>query len=375
MLTSLLISSMARPWRLATFIVLFSSQTLLAEQFISANNVKFRYSGRVLHDGEQAFLTWPGTSVNFSFTGKQLAIVLEDKTGENYFNVIFNGDDRYPYVLHAKQGTHRYDLSHAITSDTSHITLFKRTEGAEGGTYFHGAAISENSQLLAPQQAPIRKIMFYGDSITVGMGNEAAHNDPDNKASEKNHYLSYAAITARRLNAEFHSIAKSGIGFMVSWFDFTMLDYYDQLTAHSNNNSAWNFDSWQPDVVVVNLGQNDRWLIENEKRLEATPDDIERAYEAFVRKLMLHHPNAQFICAIGSMDASQSMVWPNYIANAVSAIQSSPDNPQDKARVTTVIFEFSGYGAHPRIDQHVKNAAKLSAVIADKMNWSVVDNH
>ena len=373
MLTSRVVSSIARPWRLALFIVLFSSQALQAEQFISANNAKFRYSGRVLHDGEQAYLTWPGTSVNFSFTGKQLVLVLEDETGENYFNVIFNGDDRYPYVLHAKQGTHRYDLGHALSSETTHITLFKRTEGAEGGTFFHGAAIGENSHLLSPQHAPNRKIMFYGDSITVGMGNEAAHNDPDHQASDKNHYLSYAAITARRLNAEFHSIAKSGIGFMVSWFDFTMLDYYDQLTAQSNNDSVWNFDSWQPDVVVVNLGQNDRWLIENEKRLIATPDDIEQAYEAFVRKLMKHHPKAHFICAIGSMDAAQTMVWPNYIANAVSAIQASPDNPQDRDRLTTVIFEFNGYGAHPRVDQHVTNAAKLSALIADKMNWSVND--
>lgn len=341
-----------------------------ADQQFPYSDDGFRYTGRIAFENESAFLTWPGSSIHFAFTGNRLKLDLEDTSGQNYMNVIFNGKDDFPYVLHLQKGRHVYDLSHFIDREKSQVTIFKRTEGEEGGTYFHGVEIGDSQQLLSPPKAPKRRILFYGDSITVGMGNEAAYNDPDSKPAEKNHYLSYASIAARILNAEHHAIAKSGIGFMVSWFDFIMPEYYDQLTGENNNSSRWDFAAWQPDVVVVNLGQNDRWLIENEKRLQAQPKDIQQAYEAFLRKLMSHHPDAVFICAIGSMDAASTSKWPNYIANAIASIKASPKQKKDIERLHTFVFEFTGYRAHPRVKQHYDNARALSNFIADKMHWA-----
>ena len=351
------------------FFILFNPVRAFADRFVTSANDGFTYSGRVAYTEQGAFLSWPGNSVTFSFSGNKLVLTLDDQTGRNYYNVIFDGQDISPYVIHTQRGLHQYDLSHMVRNDTTQVTLFKRTEGEEGGTYFQGVTLADDGKMLAKPVPPSRRILFYGDSITVGMGNEAAHNDPDNKPSEKNHYLSYAAITARHLNAEFHSIAKSGIGFMVSWFDFTMPEYYDQLTAESNNNSSWHFDDWQPDVVVVNLGQNDRWLIENERRLNAGPEEIKKSYEEFIRTLMKHHPDAEFVCAIGSMDATKTSVWPDYIASAVDAIKASPDSSGDGQRVHTLVFDFTGYGAHPRVEQHRENAAKLTDYLKEMMNW------
>lgn len=342
-----------------------------ADQPFPYSDEGFRYSGRIAYENNSAFLTWPGSSIHFAFTGTTLKLDLEDTSGQNYFNVIFNGQDEYPYVLHLQEGRHVYDLSHFIDRKENQVTIFKRTEGEEGGTYFHGVRVGD-SQLLLPASKPSdRRILFYGDSITVGMGNEAAYNDPDNKPADKNHYLSYASITARMLNAEHHAIAKSGIGFMISWFDFIMPEYYDQLTGEDNNHSRWSFDAWQPDVVIVNLGQNDRWLIENEGRLQAQPSDIQQAYEAFLLKLMSHHPNALFVCAIGSMDAAKTARWPNYIADAVASIKATSIHKKDNARLHTFVFDFTGYTAHPRVKQHHDNATALSRFIAEKMQWSI----
>ncbi|MFQ3198917.1 MAG: hypothetical protein ACJAUL_002811 [Paraglaciecola sp.] len=85
------------------------------------------------------------------------------------------------------------------------------------------------------------------------MGNEAPYNGDDNLSSQKNHYLFYAPMIARILDAEFHTVSQSGIGFMIRWFDFIMADFYDQMAATGNNASRWDFTLWQPDVVV-NLG-------------------------------------------------------------------------------------------------------------------------
>lgn len=347
----------------------FHANALSPNGTYSSDNDGFRYTGRISFNEESAYLTWPGTSVSFSFSGRKLVLDLEDDKGNNYFNVIINDNQDFPLVLNTKKGRHQYDISYAINTDVSSVTLFKRTEGAEGGTFFHGVSLDSEEVLLDSALVSKRRILFYGDSITVGMGNEAADNNRDNLASEKNHYLSYAAITARNLDAEFHSIAKSGIGFMVSWFDFIMPEYYDQLTGESNNDSTWDFEQWQPHVVVVNLGQNDKWLIENERKLVATPQEIQNAYEAFIRKLMRLHPDATFVCAIGSMDASRDERWPGYIDNAVNKIKVSPDNEGDSTRIYTTVFEFNGYGAHPRVAQHHQNAEKLTSILKTVMGW------
>lgn len=85
--------------------------------------------------------------------------------------------------------------------------------------------------------------------------------------------MSYASIMARNLDAEAHIIAQSGIGIMISWVPFTMPDFYDQLSAVGNNESRWGFIRWTPDVVVINLMQNDKWLMEREKRVVRSADD------------------------------------------------------------------------------------------------------
>ena len=336
-------------------------------QFIPASHPALLYSGRIdTTDTNRPYLSWPGSSVSFKFTGAKLVLRLTDDKGLNYYNVIFNHQDAYPYVLAAQKGTHEYDLSHMIEKPVTEVTLFKRTEGEEGGSYIGGLILQARAKLLTPTPLPQRRIAFFGDSVTVGMGNEAAHNAPDNNPAEKNHYLSYAAIAARDLNAEFHSIAKSGIGVLVSWFDFTMPAYFDQLRAESNNDSKWDFSQWQPHVVVVNLLQNDSWLIDNEKRLNATPAEISQAYYEFIQTLRSKHPDAHFICALGSMDITRDNQWPGYVTQAIKQIKQQDAG----AKIDQIEFDYTGYGAHPRVEQHLKNAKKLSAFIRQKTAWS-----
>lgn len=333
---------------------------------ISASDKGFQYTGRIdFTDKNKPYLTWPGTSIKANITGNKLILLANDDTGNNYFNVIINGQDTHPYVLRVAKGSKQYDLSHLITSDKTEIEIFKRTEGLEGGTYFEGFEIS-GKQLEQPPVRPTRKIAFFGDSITTGVGNERADNDIDEGAAQKNHYLAYPAIAARNLNAEFHTIAKGGIGFMVSWFNFIMPEYYDQITAESNNDSKWDFSVWQPDVVVVNLGQNDSWLIDR-KRLQPTPseNDIIDAYADFILTLSALYPNAKFISVLGSMDITKNNKWTNYIERAIKVIKQK----NNKIEINMTLFEFNGYKKHPRVQQHVTNAAKLSRHIKTLMNW------
>jgi len=355
-----------KPWMLSLSLLMLIGNTLA--DVIPASDKGFVYSGRIdFSNKNKPYITWPGSSVKANITGRKFSLIIEDDKGENYFNVIVNGEIQFPYVLKLNKGVKTYDLSHLITSKVTQFELFKRTEGFEGGTYFHGVELQDGFKLTDAPTLPSRKIAFFGDSITSGMGNEGADNDVDNRASEKNHYLSYAAITARNLNAEFHTISRSGIGIMVSWFDFIMPEYYDQLTGVNNNDSQWDFSLWQPDVVVVNLGQNDSWLIDNEKRLKPEPSsqEIVNAYAAFITKLTEYYPNAQFVSVLGSMDATRNDKWPTYIKRAIKQVEQK----NNKIKIDMTLFPYNGYKKHPRVQQHVANAGKLSRHIKSLMNW------
>lgn len=364
-----LISRTKSLWQALSFAFLLLSLccSAAASSFITADHSQFLYTGRIdFSNAKSPSLSWPGSSIKANFSGTSLAVVLDDSTGKNFFNVIIDGKDSHPFVLQAKQGEHNYLISSSLTEGPHSLEIYKRTEGAEGASQFKGLLLDDKAGLLAPPKRPERRMEIYGDSISSGAGNEAADNAEDDLASEKNNYLAYGAITARALNAELHTISQSGIGVMISWFDFTMPQFYDQLSAVGNNNSSWDFSSWTPHLVLINLMQNDKWLIDNEKRLQPMPTDAQRiaAYQRFISSIRSKYPKAQIICALGSMDATETEQWPNYVRQAVKNLQDQGDTQLD-----TVFFPFTGYGKHPRVAQHQANAELLTAFIRQKMQW------
>jgi len=357
--------------RLTNFLALAAlihAGAALAATPVAADNDKLQYTGRIDFAQPGApVLSWPGTSVAGNFTGTTLAVRLDDQLGKNYFNVFIDGDLSYPFVLEAAKGDKTYLVAQGLAPGRHSFLLTKRTEGEEGATVFRGLELADGGALLAPPPRPARRIEFFGDSITSGMGNEGAENGRDDLGKDKNNFMSYAAIAARELGAEAHITSQSGIGVMISWFPFTMPDFYDQLSAVGDNDSRWDFSRWTPEVVVINLMQNDSWLIGRDHRLQPEPDDAGRiaAYQRFVARIRQLYPKAYIVCALGSMEATKAgSAWPGYVTSAVERLRKGGDT-----RIDTLFFPFSGYGQHPRIKQHQANAARLSAFIRQKTGW------
>lgn len=339
-----------------------------AERFVPANHELIRYSGRVdFSDPRAPSLSWPGTAVEIKFTGTKVSLILKDQFGKNYFNVFVDGDLDNPIIVDCNEGLDTYPIAEGLVGGQHSLLITKRTEGGEGRTGFIGLVVDDRAELLSLPSEPKRKIEFYGDSITSGMGNEAGIDAADDILAEKNNFLAYGAITARELNAQYRGISQSGIGIMVSWFDFIMPQFYDQLDAVGNNDSRWDFSLWTPDVVVINLLQNDSWLVE--KRLDPVPSDEQRiqAYSDFLASIRGKYPNAFIICTLGSMDATRAgSTWPGYIDAAV-ARRMEEHNDRNLA---TLFFPFEGFGKHPRVQHHRKNAELLAEFIREKMNWN-----
>ncbi|ATO33569.1 Cellulase/esterase CelE [Dickeya dianthicola] len=351
--------------KLFIFLIFFLTLTVNAK-IITADNHYLSYTGRIdFTDKNKPVISWPGTSIKANFTGRYIAILLDDQNGMNYFNVIIDGNDQTPYVIQAMKGMHEYVISTSLCSGEHQIEIYKRTEGEDGLTIFHGIKIDDNAKLLTPLEQPKRKVEFYGDSITSGLAVEASINGNENNPAEKNNYLTYSSITGRALHAEVHTISQSGIGVMNSWFDFTMPDFYDQLNANGNNDSKWDFSTWTPDIVIVNLLQNDSWIY-NTLKIKPSSEDIIENYISFIRNLRLKYPHTHIICALGSMDATKpGSVWPSYINAAVERMKNRYNDPN----ISTLFFDFNGYEAHPRQYQNLINSAVLIKEIERIMNW------
>lgn len=343
------------------FFVLFlgCSQFILAQSpvFISSGNHKIQYEGRIGRTADSAAdLSWPGSSVLIRFEGTEVQALLKDEAGRNTFNVIV--DQKNMYKLELNTSKKYYTLASSLPKGIHTIELFKRTEAKWGSTFFYGFSVAGNAKLFRPLEKKL-KMEFFGNSITCGYAIEDSTGDSGD-AKFENNYLSYASITARHFNAANHNTAVSGIGIMVSWFNFTMPDVYDKLNVNDRN-VDWNFSTYTPDIVVINLFQNDSWIVTQPnnpefKRVFGTkaPDSIFiiNSYKKFVTNIRKKYPKAKIICVLGAMDITRKgSPWPGYVKQAVAEMN-------DK-KIFTYFFPQCNSSGHPRIKHQQEMADQL----------------
>ncbi|QYY34886.1 SGNH/GDSL hydrolase family protein [Ruficoccus sp. ZRK36] len=344
--------------------IALASPALFAE-VIPANDPGFTYYGRVdAGDPQAPAIMWSGTYVEFGVEdASSLRLILDDSKGQNYFDVIVNGDEANMQVIDCVKGKHSYEVN--LPTTTSRVTVFKRTEYTQGTTLFEGIDLPEGAKMLPPAPAPSRRIEFFGDSITCGMGNLAPDNAKDGNIDEKDNYLAYGAMTARNLDADYRCISRSGIGIIKSWYPLVMPELYNRLDPNDPS-SRWDFTQWTPDVVVINLFQNDSWLLARmEPGTAPGPEAIVQAYKDFVGSIRKEYPQAHIVCALGSMDATrEGSPWPGYIEEAVAQMNAAGDK-----NVSVCFFPFDGFSKHPRVKHHHRNAEILTDHIRQQTGW------
>ena len=328
------------------------------------------YFGRHEWQGKTPVQTWPGSGLRFRTNATEILLELDDKKGLNFYNIFIDQNYSKPQIVDLEEGLQviKIDLPAKTEDDNESVLveLFRRTEGQEGETLIKALLTNRSAQLYKAPPLPERRIEIYGDSITTGLGNAAPPNDPDDQKKDVNNFMAYGSIAARALDAQIMNTSQSGIGIMTSWFDYTMPDIYDQSNADYNNDSTWDFSQYPADLVVINLLQNDSWLIE--KNLDPVPDrkDIIDAYADFVSLLLPNYPGAKFLLILGSMDAvAPGSRWPNILNDVEDKLtKNHPERIFD-----TLIFPYTGYQKHPRIPQHQKNAELFVAKARKMMGW------
>jgi len=355
------------------FIVLFII-TLLGcngkgHLFIDYNNPNIKYEGRI--DTSQikgAEIYWSGTSIAINFEGESISALMIDNKGDNYYNIILDKDSTR--LLRIDTIQKYYELASRLSKGKHSLEIFKRTEWDRGKSTFYGFRINGDAKVLEATPSSNRKIEFYGNSITAAYAVEDYSGKDSPDSTYTNNYLSYAAITARHFDAEYRCICRSGIGITVSWYPLIMPEMYDRLIPEDEN-SKWDFSLYTPDIVVVNLLQNDSWLVnmpdydQFQARFgEEAPDEefIINAYQQFISALRKHYPETNIICVLGNMDITEKgSVWPEYISRAVANLKDD--------KIYTHFTPYKNSPGHPTIEEQQVMATSLISFIDSHITW------
>ncbi|WP_036482290.1 GDSL-type esterase/lipase family protein [Myxosarcina sp. GI1] len=343
---------------------------------IAANNADFYYTGRI--EGQNSstpVFSYPGSMVEFKFSGTGLKVKLSEDNwgGENYVDVYLN-DDSEPKTILLKQGEQPkiYDIANGLENKTHKVLLVKRNDYVTGEFKFHGIVTDGN--LLPGNFASNKKIEVYGDSIAAGATVESdrvgTSDPPGSNHDLANAYLSFGSILARDYGAEVSLVAQGGVSLVDGygfWHEQTGMEAIYDKAKPLDDAPQWNFAKYNPDLVIVALGQNDASSINIGSDLSS--QEWKSRYKQFISELRAKHPNAYFIGMFPNMYHDSK--WDNYLTEAIAEYkQETNDN-----KVYSLITEQVTSG-HPRFSEQKAMADALKTLIDgtlvdDGFNWDV----
>ncbi len=333
---------------------------------IDADHPYIQYVGRFdFSNPKKVKFDWPGVYISAKFIGENISIRLNDNSNE-YAVVI---DNSLPKLLQ-KDSTKNIFIINGLSDSVLHtITIHKRTETFVGVGEFEGFILDQGCKLLPPEKRPERRIEFIGNSITCGYGVEGDSPDCHFRPGTENANLSYAAITSRGLNADYHLISYSGRGVVRNYGDSnkTSMDpmpaLYDRICFYDSI-SKWDFTKWTPQVVVINLGTNDF-------STQPFPDKnvFQNAYKNLIDRVRNLYPGVAVFCICGPMIDEPCK---SYIKEVIKLDQRGK---RDKniffVEIPSAVLTDSDWGCdwHPNVSGMIKIAGILSSEIKARMNW------
>jgi len=269
------------------------------------------YMGRIDFTDPAKPKFWaPAVVISARFVGTSVTAKVQDSfKGENWYEVVVDRDPTLTYIFRPKTSTNSYTAFTNLPYGEHLVEFVKRTETSAGSGVFLGFEVG-GVPLPAPAR-PTRRIEAIGDSITAGSGVEPGQNQANCSGNAaENAYMSYGAVLARNLNAEYHITAAGGRGILEN-YECHSLDTlpagYDHWDQRDLTSGVWDPTTYIPDAIIIGLGTND-FSPDNcakppisEACDPAKFQQIVGAFEAFVSKLRGYYPGAHIFLTSSPM--------------------------------------------------------------------------
>ena len=238
------------------------------------------------------------------------------------------------------------------------------------------------------------KFEFIGDSITSGEGTYGQTTDTDWLAMYMSSSRHYATIIEKSLDADVRIISQGGWGVYCGWDNdvrHNIPSIYEPVcglaTGEFNKklgaDRPYDFSSWVPDAIVVNLGTNDASAFEQppleipgmgtfkqRKNEDGTynKEDIEKFENAlinFLKMLRKNNPTSHIVWVYGMLGYNLSLP----IADAVNRYrEETGDYNNAYINLPNTTRETVGSHMHPGYAAHVVAAKVLGEYLASHFN-------
>lgn len=344
----------------------------------SADEKNVRLLGRTISHGDVRYLSWSCSGAEFVFTGTKLSAELWtdwvlDEPWKEIFQpwaaVFVNGKSEPRMRFPLQSGTNRYTIYESETNEEVIIRFVKLSEAAFSKI---GIVSFSADGEIRPAEPKSRRMEFIGDSITCGFGIESSSAEDNFRTAEENSDITYAALTAKAFGADFDLISWSTIGLWSSdtkdgtrnggWIMPMLYDYADIGIEGilGLEHIPWDFGSFVPDVVVINLGTNDASYT---KGISERQEEFSAAYAEFLKTVREKNPDSYIACVLGMMG--------NELFPAIEKAVSKTNDEKIFALELDSQLESDGTGSlgHPNAVSHKKASEKLIGKISKITGW------
>ena len=272
---------------------------------------------------------WAGGYVETAFTGSSIGVRLR-------------GTIDMWYSIDGGNETWMRNVSGNVTvrsglSGTHTIRIgFRERAGSYTGDPSFGGFILASGGATSPTVRPDKHIEFIGDSITVGSPNA---NRP---------FSTYAWNSAEALGASHMQVAEGGA--CVSTTDCRgMVDWFLR-TTNQDANDMWEFNTYETDLVVINLGTNNK----------VSAAQFQADYILLLQRVRQSYPNAE-ILAMGVFRERLLTEVQNAVANRNNAGDAKVHYVDTRGWVDPATDTSDN--VHPHDAGHAKIAGLLTPVL------------
>lgn len=336
-----------------------AAMTTEAKPAVTANTftgINSRLIGRFDQSSTgQAKFTWPGSAIEFRFEGTKASINMASPSPVRF---LVNVDGK-TQDLWTQAGNHNYSLAANLAKGTHTVRVTRVNESTAGVTSF----ISDpqvDGKLLAVE-APKKRLVVIGDSITAGYGVEGANQSCHYTLDTSNQQLTYAALAANNLGADLHAIAWSGIGAWRSYgektpVNQTILDRYPRTLADEKN-SVWSAATYVPDAILINIGTNDFWD-------DSVTDEYKQGMAKLIAKVQTDYANKPIYLIVSPMLTDKKHEAQKKILNSLATTNIKVFDLGESTGA-----EGFGCDYHPNSITHARLGKELEKNLKTELHW------
>jgi lysophospholipase L1-like esterase len=287
--------------------------------YIPSDEKKIVIHGRTsLHAPNVLF--WTGSSVELRTDASCLSFEIETEFSvfEQWIRIVVNNYTMIRMPLN--RGMNTVSVFRGMTPDKiKHVTLIKEVQPMrdDPNSFLKICAIHCDGELY-PVEKKHYRIEFIGDSITSGEGlagtTETISWVPMIFTTQEH----YALKTAHALHADYRILSQSGWGVYTGWDNDpnkALPKYYTKVCSvlsDEHNKSLgscedYQFSSWVPDAIVVNLGCNDSFAFNSPPWKDPVSGAI---YQQGIKSTdQFCSAVYDFICLLRKCNPSSHIIW------------------------------------------------------------------